>query len=38
MWGQPTPFLEIAVPKNPGLTIAVGDPICVEPGESEEQK
>ena len=37
MWGQLTSLSEIAVlVRNPGPSIEGGDPLSVEPGESEE--
>ncbi len=38
MWGQLTPFSEIAVHRNPGLPKEGRNPLSDGPGESEEQK
>ncbi len=38
MGGQITPLSEIAIPRNPGLSIEGGNLLCVEPEESEERK
>ena len=38
MGGQITPLLEIAIPRNPDLSIEDGNLLCVEPEESEERK